>query len=396
MCLSNPAAPSCARPSTPMSSGDASGRGPSGPRGRLLRLGAGLATVALLTSLTVGAGSAVAGAAADTDGAVSLPPAGMLWNSVADGDSPAAPVVGLEADAPPVGLAPTVEGVWTVDRHGHVLAQGAAPTFGDLGDVDLAAPVVGMAATPSGGGYWLVASDGGVFAFGDAVFRGSAGDVDLAAPVVGMAATPSGGGYWLVASDGGVFAFGDARYFGSGTDSGLTGFVAIGGLGAGNGYWLATSGGEVIARGPAGPRAAISGSEELISVLAGSEGARVVAITYRSGEGGFTAAIGSGEVAASEVGNTLTEAEAYVAAMPADLVTKWDTLARCESLGQWDINTGNGFYGGIQFSLRSWQAVGGEGYPHEASREEQIYRGELLRRIQGWGAWPGCRRKLGL
>ena len=354
MCLSNPAAPSCARPSTPMSSGDASGRGPSGPRGRLLRLGAGLATVALLTSLTVGAGSAVAGAAADTDGAVSLPPAGMLWNSVADGDSPAAPVVGLEADAPPVGLAPTVEGVWTVDRHGHVLAQGAAPTFGDLGDVDLAAPVVGMAATPSGGGYWLVASDGG------------------------------------------VFAFGDARYFGSGTDSGLTGFVAIGGLGAGNGYWLATSGGEVIARGPAGPRAAISGSEELISVLAGSEGARVVAITYRSGEGGFTAAIGSGEVAASEVGNTLTEAEAYVAAMPADLVTKWDTLARCESLGQWDINTGNGFYGGIQFSLRSWQAVGGEGYPHEASREEQIYRGELLRRIQGWGAWPGCRRKLGL
>ncbi len=86
--------------------------------------------------------------------------------------------------------------------------------YGSTGNVRLAKPVVGMAATPDGKGYWLVASDGGVFAFGDAGFFGSTGDVRLAKPVVGMAATPDGKGYWLVASDGGVFAFGDAGSMG--------------------------------------------------------------------------------------------------------------------------------------------------------------------------------------
>lgn len=74
----------------------------------------------------------------------------------------------------------------------------------------------------------------------------------------------------------------------------------------------------------------------------------------------------------------------------------WDALAQCESGGNWAINTGNGYYGGIQFSLSSWQAVGGTGYPHMASREEQIARGERLLAIQGWGAWPACSSKLGL
>jgi len=74
----------------------------------------------------------------------------------------------------------------------------------------------------------------------------------------------------------------------------------------------------------------------------------------------------------------------------------WDRLAQCEAGGNWHINTGNGYYGGLQFSLTSWRAVGGSGYPHEASREEQINRGERLQNIQGWGAWPGCAAKLGL
>ena len=60
------------------------------------------------------------------------------------------------------------------------------------------------------------------------------------------------------------------------------------------------------------------------------------------------------------------------------------------------INTGNGYYGGLQFSLSSWQAVGGVGYPHEASRETQIAMGERLRASGGWGHWPACSRKLGL
>lgn len=74
----------------------------------------------------------------------------------------------------------------------------------------------------------------------------------------------------------------------------------------------------------------------------------------------------------------------------------WDRLAQCEAGGNWNINTGNGYYGGLQFSLSSWRAVGGSGLPSEASRDEQIARGEMLKARQGWGAWPACSAKLGL
>lgn len=74
----------------------------------------------------------------------------------------------------------------------------------------------------------------------------------------------------------------------------------------------------------------------------------------------------------------------------------WDRLAQCESGGNWSINTGNGYYGGLQFSASSWRAVGGSGLPSQASREEQIARGEMLLARQGWGAWPSCSSKLGL
>ncbi|MGI8575788.1 MAG: transglycosylase family protein [Egibacteraceae bacterium] len=71
----------------------------------------------------------------------------------------------------------------------------------------------------------------------------------------------------------------------------------------------------------------------------------------------------------------------------------WDRLAACESGGRWSIATGNGYYGGLQFSLRSWRAVGANGYPHQAPRRRQIHYGQRLRRLQGWGAWPVCSRK---
>lgn len=74
----------------------------------------------------------------------------------------------------------------------------------------------------------------------------------------------------------------------------------------------------------------------------------------------------------------------------------WDRLAACESGGNWSINSGNGYYGGLQFSLSSWRAVGGSGYPHQASKAEQISRAEMLKARQGWGAWPACTAKLGL
>ena len=83
-------------------------------------------------------------------------------------------------------------------------------------------------------------------------------------------------------------------------------------------------------------------------------------------------------------------AAAFAAPAQAASVETWDAIASCESTNRWDINTGNGFYGGLQFTLSSWQAVGGEGYPHHASKAEQIKRAEMLQDLQGWGAWPKC------
>ena len=74
------------------------------------------------------------------------------------------------------------------------------------------------------------------------------------------------------------------------------------------------------------------------------------------------------------------------------LVNRWSGVAQCESGGNWSINTGNGFYGGLQFQMSSWRAVGGAGYPHHASPYEQSVRAEKLKAIQGLGAWPHCGR----
>jgi Transglycosylase-like domain len=80
---------------------------------------------------------------------------------------------------------------------------------------------------------------------------------------------------------------------------------------------------------------------------------------------------------------------------PGDYAT-WDALADCESGGNWQANTGNGYYGGLQFSASTWQAVGGTGLPHEHSRETQIHFGQILQARSGWGQWPHCAAELGL
>ena len=80
----------------------------------------------------------------------------------------------------------------------------------------------------------------------------------------------------------------------------------------------------------------------------------------------------------------------------ADTGTVWDKLAQCESTGNWSINTGNGFSGGLQFTKSTWRAFGGTGQAHQASREEQIVVAERLRAARGYAPWPACRVKLGL
>ena len=77
----------------------------------------------------------------------------------------------------------------------------------------------------------------------------------------------------------------------------------------------------------------------------------------------------------------------------------WDRLAQCESGGDWSINTGNGYHGGLQFSASTWRAFGGGEFAptaNQATREEQIYVAEKTLEGQGWGAWPACSAKLGL
>lgn len=77
----------------------------------------------------------------------------------------------------------------------------------------------------------------------------------------------------------------------------------------------------------------------------------------------------------------------------------WDDLAQCESGGNWSITTGNGYYGGLQFSYATWHGYGGgefAAYPHQATREQQIVVAERLRAIRGYQPWPSCRAKLGL
>lgn len=77
----------------------------------------------------------------------------------------------------------------------------------------------------------------------------------------------------------------------------------------------------------------------------------------------------------------------------------WDRLAQCESGGNWSINTGNGYSGGVQFSASTWRAMGGGEFAPtagQASREEQIIVAERTLRSGGWSQWPACSRKIGM
>ena len=74
----------------------------------------------------------------------------------------------------------------------------------------------------------------------------------------------------------------------------------------------------------------------------------------------------------------------------------WDRLAQCESGGNWSANTGNSYYGGLQFTQSSWRSAGGSGLPNQAGKAEQITRAKILQARQGWGAWPACTSKLGI
>lgn len=92
--------------------------------------------------------------------------------------------------------------------------------------------------------------------------------------------------------------------------------------------------------------------------------------------------------------------EAPAPAAPAvDDGSVWDSIAQCESGGNWAINTGNGYHGGLQFNPGTWNAYGGGQYAataDQATREQQIAVAEKVQAAQGWGAWPACTASLGI
>ena len=87
-----------------------------------------------------------------------------------------------------------------------------------------------------------------------------------------------------------------------------------------------------------------------------------------------------------------------ITSLPAEAAksTVWDKVALCESGGNWKINTGNGYYGGLQFSSRTWSGFGGKTYAskaHRAKKSEQIAIARRVLAVQGRGAWPTCGRR---
>ena len=102
-------------------------------------------------------------------------------------------------------------------------------------------------------------------------------------------------------------------------------------------------------------------------------------------------------LAAVSIAGIALSASAANAAVPTTApASTWDSLAQCESGGNWGINTGNGYSGGLQFSASTWAAHGGTGSAANASREQQIAVAQRVQASQGWGAWPACAAKLGL
>ena len=231
------------------------------------------------------------------------------------GDAPfAGSTEGMNLAQPIVGVAANRAGTgyWLVASDGGIFSFGTAAFHGSTGDIRLNQPIVGISATRSGNGYWMAASDGGIFNFGDARFHGSMGAVRLNRPVVGMATTPSGNGYWMVASDGGMFTFGDAAFHGSAANERLgRPIVGMAATPDGGGYWLVAGDGSVFAFGNA-PYLGNAPGHELISGIISTptgqgyrlvgRGGGVYAFGDASFEGSGSGAVPAGKAALGIVG----------------------------------------------------------------------------------------------
>ncbi|WP_448852095.1 transglycosylase family protein [Corynebacterium sp. 335C] len=135
-------------------------------------------------------------------------------------------------------------------------------------------------------------------------------------------------------------------------------------------------------------------------VEAGTPGEKEVTFTVTSRDGvELSREVVKEKELAAPVAGVVRQGTKQRIAAPAAGYGVWDQLAQCESGGNWAIETGNGFSGGLQFTDSTWAAYGGTAYAPRASgatREQQIAVAEKVQAGQGWGAWPACTAKLGI
>lgn len=308
-------------------------------------------------------------------------------------------------------------GYWTVTNTGKVQAFGQAGHFGDLNGSNVK-DIISIVGTKDNSGYWLLGADGGVFTFGSATFAGSAVDLGTTSKFPFVAILPSGTerGYNLVDNSGAVYTFGDAQYYGgaNGITSGDK-IVDVTGTKSGRGYVMVASKGGVFTFGDAQFFGALSASQLNKSA---------VSITLANNDSGYwilgddggvftfgnlefygsavepqKSAVPSTDITPTNDGkgywvvNGATRVAQPAASKTATSYNEevWAALRNCESHGNYQTNTGNGYYGAYQFSASTWRSMKtGYEFAHLAPPEVQDDAAIRLQQRGGWGQWPVC------
>ncbi len=125
------------------------------------------------------------------------------------------------------------------------------------------------------------------------------------------------------------------------------------------------------------------------------------ALTSKAGGSMLAIPVSSAPIGPQEPGRPVAAVKDFDGTLPSGMLaaTPWDLVATCESNGKWGENTGNGFFGGLQFEPGTWSAYGGDAFApsaEQATREQQIVIAQRVLAGQGWLAWPACSAKLGL
>ncbi|VEG29613.1 resuscitation-promoting factor [Actinomyces howellii] len=155
-------------------------------------------------------------------------------------------------------------------------------------------------------------------------------------------------------------------------------------------YQVTRSGEEEISRETVSTVVVTPKVDEVVLVGTGTAASTETTDSASSEPAASSGSTGSSSSAGSSTGTTPTTSGGLTDG------SVWQQLAECESGNNPAANTGNDYYGLYQFSLRTWRAMGGTGYPHEADAATQTAMAQKLQAQSGWGQWPACAAKLGL